>query len=384
MYIMVIYFIPEVLLFLLSLYSMRLNYLKFKRCLILICVIWICIFGLRSVFVGNDTNNYVSFFMNKNSGIGYGDLNGLSNVEPGLIFITRIIKFISDSFTVWFLIIATWLWIAIYYFYTIVTDYKKIAPSLLAIFLMANTFVTLMVAMRQATAICVFLTGIIWVIKNNYVDGKIKINFKNKLQLLGVLLVLFSVLIHKSMILLVPIVLGAQFLKFSRNKLICFVLISCIMSILFSDNISSLFNLFFISFGNLGIDFVNSDVMNAYADDFGENAQKITTYIAWALPAIVTIRLSDENEVQDLFFKIYVLSVCLFLLLSKTFLIERINSSLMLLGFTRFWPTIATKKSKWRVAYLCFLLLLLVNAFVRYNNWPSTDSCIPYYFFWEK
>lgn len=381
---MVIYFIPEVLLFLLSLYSMRLNYLKFKRCLILICVIWICIFGLRSEFVGNDTNNYVSFFMNKNSGIGYGDLNGLSDVEPGLIFITRIIKFISDSFTVWFLIIATWLWIAIYYFYTIVTDYKKIAPSLLAIFLMANTFVTLMVAMRQATAICVFLTGIIWVIKNNYVDGKIKIKFKNKLQLLGVLLVLFSVLIHKSMILLVPIVLGAQFLKVTRNKLICFVLISCIISIVFSDSISSLFNLFFISFGNLGIDFVNSDVMNTYADDFGENAQKITTYIAWALPAIVTIRLSDENEVHDLFFKIYVLSVCLFLLLSKTFLIERINSSLMLLGFTRFWPTIATKKSKWRVAYLCFLLLLLVNAFVRYNNWPSTDSCIPYYFFWEK
>lgn len=381
---MVIYFIPEVLLFLLSLYSIRLNYLKFKRCLILICFIWICIFGLRSVLVGNDTSNYVSFFLNKSSGMGYGDLNGLSDIEPGLIFITRIIKLISDSYTVWFLIIATWLWIAIYKLYILVTDYKKIAPSLLAIFLVANTFVTLMVAMRQATAICVFLTGLILVIKNNYVDGKIKFNFETKLQLLGILLIFSSVLIHKSMILLIPIVLGVQFLKVTRTKLICFVLISCMISILFSDSIGSLFNLFFVSFGQLGIDFVNSEVMDVYAEDFGGNTQKITTYIAWALPAIVTIRLSDENEVQDLFFKIYVLSVCLFLLLSKTFLIERINSSLMLLGFTRFWPTIATKESKWRVAYLCFLLLLLVNAFVRYNNWPSTDSCIPYYFFWEK
>lgn len=381
---MVIYFVPEVLLFLLSLYSMRLNFSEFKRYLIVICLVWICIFGLRSGLVGNDTNNYVSFFLNKNAGMGYGDLNGRSEVEPGLIFITRIIKFVSDSFTIWFLIIAAWLWLAIYNFYIIITDYKKIAPGLLAIFLMANTFVTLMVAMRQATAICVFLTGIILIIKNNYIDGKIKLHLGNKMQLVGLLLVIFTVFIHKSMILLIPIVLGAQFLKVTRTKLICFVLISCMISILFSDSIGSLFNLFFVSFGQLGIDFVNSDVMDVYAEDFGGNTQKITTYIAWALPAIVTIRLSDENEVQDLFFKIYVLSVCLFLLLSKTFLIERINSSLMLLGFTRFWPTIATKKSKWRVAYLCFLLLLLVNAFVRYNNWPSTDSCIPYYFFWEK
>lgn len=381
---MVIYFVPEVLLFLLSLYSMRLNFSGFKRCLIVICLVYICIFGLRSGLVGNDTNNYVSFFLNKNAGMGYGDLNGRSEVEPGLIFITRIIKFVSDSFTIWFLIIAAWLWLAIYNFYIIITDYKKIAPGLLAIFLMANTFVTLMVAMRQATAICVFLTGIILIIKNNYIDGKIKLHLGNKMQLVGLLLVIFTVFIHKSMILLIPIVLGAQILKVTRTKLICFVLISCMISILFSDSIGSLFNLFFVSFGQLGIDFVNSDVMDVYAEDFGGNTQKITTYIAWALPAIVTIRLSDENEVQDLFFKIYVLSVCLFLLLSKTFLIERINSSLMLLGFTRFWPTIATKKSKWRVAYLCFLLLLLVNAFVRYNNWPSTDSCIPYYFFWEK
>ena len=381
---MVIYFIPEVLLFLLSLYSKSLNYLKFKRCLILICFIWICIFGLRSVLVGNDTINYVSFFLNKNLGMGYGDLNGLSDVEPGLIFITRIIKLISDSYTVWFLIIATWLWIAIYKLYILATDYKKIAPSLLAIFLMANTFVTLMVAMRQATAICVFLTGLILVIRNNYVDGKIKFNFENKLQLLGILLIFSSVLIHKSMILLVPIVIGSHFFKVTRNKMIFFVLISFMISILFSDSIGSLFNLFFVSFGQFGIDFVNSDVMDVYSEDFGENTQKITTYIAWALPAIVTIRLSNENEIQDLFFKIYILSVCIFLLLSKSFLIERINSPLMLLGFTRFWPTIATKKSKWRVAYLCFLLLLLVNAFVRYNNWPTNDSCIPYYFFWEK
>lgn len=249
---------------------------------------------------------------------------------------------------------------------------------------MANTFVTLMVAMRQATAICVFLTGLILVIKNNYVDGKIKFNFENKLQLLGVLLIFSSVLIHKSMILLVPIVIGSQFLKVTRNKMIFFVLISFMISILYSDSIGSLFNLFFVSFGQLGIDFVNSDVMDVYSEDFGGNTQKITTYIAWALPAIVTIRLSNENEIQDLFFKIYILSICIFLLLSKTFLIERINSPLMLLGFTRFWPTIATKKSKWRVAYLCFLLLLLVNAFLRYNNWPTNDSCIPYYFFWEK
>ena len=143
---MVIYFVPEVLLFLLSLYSMRLNFSEFKRCLIVICLVWICIFGLRSGLVGNDTNNYVSFFLNKNAGMGYGDLNGRSEVEPGLIFITRIIKFVSDSFTIWFLIIAAWLWLAIYNFYIIITDYKKIAPGLLAIFLMANLIILCLIS----------------------------------------------------------------------------------------------------------------------------------------------------------------------------------------------------------------------------------------------
>lgn len=381
---MVIYLIPEVLLFLLTIFSPKLNIKKYKFCLKVICLLWIFIFGFRSVFVGNDTIGYVSFFLNKNSGFGYGNVNGISDVEPGFIQITRLIKCFSDSYTVWFLIIAAWLWTVIYCFYTTVSDYKRIAPSLLAIFLMSNAFVTMMVAMRQATAICVFFTGLILIIKNGYIDGKIKFLYSNKLQLIGALLLLLTMFIHKSMILIIPILLLASILKASKKYLTGILLASCLLAFLFSENIGAFFNAFFVAFGEIGINFVDSAVMNTYAEDFGGNTQKITTYVAWALPAFVAIRLSNEKDSRDIFFKLYILSVCIFLLFSTTFLIERINTTLMLLGFTRFWPIQAAGNTKWRFVYLGFLFLLLINTFIRYNNWPLSDTCIPYYFFWEK
>lgn len=383
---MVIYFFPEILLFLVTVFSNKLSSRQTKVCLKIICLIFVCIFGLRSSIVGNDTSNYVSFFADKNSIKSfYGSIDDASSsLEPLFLTITRGIKFFSSSFTIWFLVISIWLWTAIYKFYMLVSGYKEIAPGLLAIFLMANTFVTLMVAMRQATAICVLLTGLVFIVEKGYVNGRIKFSYKNKKQLIGLFFVLLTPFIHKSMIALVPIVVLAYMMRPNKKILTGCVCVSGILSIFLSDRIGESFNLFFVAFGDLGIDFVNSDVIDMYADDWGGNTQKISTYLAWALPAIMTIHVSDRKKVDDLFFKLYILSVCFFLLFSTTYLIERINTPLMLLGFTRFWPDAATKASRWRLVYILFIFVLLINAFFRYNNWPTTDSCIPYYFFWEK
>jgi len=362
--------------------SNRINATTTKEKLAIICCLWVIIFGFRGYAIGNDTIDYISFFLSHDVS-KYGSLNGDSDLEPGFILITKVIYFISTSYTIWFTIIAAWLWYSIYRFYTLVVDYKKMAANLLVVLIIINTFVTLMVAMRQATAICVFLTGLNLLLKESLVYTKWEILLKKKKAIIGCLLILSTIFIHKSMIVLLPIILLASIINLGKKTLIGCVLTSCILSYFYSDNIGVIFNTFFLQFGDLGVSFINSDVMNIYSEDFGGNTQKTTTYIAWALPAILNIYLSDTKEVKDIFFNLYIISVCFFMLFSTTFLIERINTVLILLGFTRFLPTAATYNTKWRAVYIVLIFAMLIVAFNRYNNWPITDSCIPYKFFWE-
>lgn len=365
--------------------SSKLNEKMTRQMLVVICYIWVLIFGLRGYNVGNDTDSYVDFFLNKSSnlGIGYGNVSEDSKLEPGFLLISRVIHMITSSYTVWFTIIASWLWYSIYRLYFKVTEYKKIAAGLLVVFLIINSFITLMVAMRQATAICVFLSGLCLVIENSRNCSKWKDLFSRKKAIVGGLLMLSTVFIHKSMFILLPLIFLASIMNFKKKALISCVIASSVISFLYADNIGILFNTFFIGIGDLGIEFLSSDVMRIYAEDFGGNTQKFTTHIAWVLPAILNIHLSSEKETKNLFFNLYIISVCFFLLFSTTFLIERINTVLILLGFTKFLPTVATQNTKWRIVYIVLIFLMFIVAFNRYNNWPTTDSCIPYQFFWE-
>jgi len=371
--------------FIIALQSHKMSRKNVARWFAFVCILWVLIFGLRGYGVGNDTIGYSNFFQNKNSAYeDYGNVTKGSEMEPGFIFIARIVKFISDSPTIFFTVLAVWLFYFIYKIYFIVCGSRRSLGSLLVVFIIANSFVTLMVAIRQSTAICVLLTGIYILLKNkDAYRGSWKDVIHSWKLLAGLIIIVSTVIIHKAFILLVPIMLLAYFLKLQKRTMYIMIGTSLVLSIFFMREMGQLFNSLFIFFGNADISFVNTNVMDIYAKDFGVNTQKIITTIAWVAPLILTIHLSDKKQYKTFFFNCYVFSVCFFLLFSTSFLIERINTPFVLLGFTQFMPVIVNKSPRWRAVYLFFIFLMLANAFIRYSNWPKTDSCIPYYFFWE-
>lgn len=378
---MSIYFVPEFLLFVLALFSYKLPRKTIILWFGIICVLWFIVFSLRRQDVGNDTLDYVNFFLN---GRGkYGSIDDPNDSEYGFVFISRCIKAFTSSYTVYFTIIAGWLWIMIFKIYVSIADFRKIFAGLLVLFVIGDAFVPLMVALRQCVAICVFLTGLYVVLKLKTKDGFLNKRAAKREMAIGVLIMCAAGVVHKSMIILIPILAIVFFLRIGRRALIVMVIVSTVIAYLYSDTIGTLFNLFFIYMGGMGIDFIKEDVMNVYSEDFGGNSQKLLTYMAWALPAILTIYLSKKEQVKSFFFKCYILSVCIFLVFSTSFLISRINIVLMLLGFTQFLPDVAVSKFQWRTIYMFFILAMLYKAFMRFNNWPDTDSCIPYHFFWE-
>lgn len=380
-----IYFLPELIMYLLAIQSHRLSRKTIEIYFFLICAMWVFIFGFRAYTVGNDTMGYSLFFQNRNTNYeGYGNISSGSDLEFGFLFIARLIKRITDSPTVFFTIISSWMFFMINRIYLKICGYQRCIGCLLTVFIIANTFVTLMIATRQATSICIFLTGLYLILQNkyNYRDSWKKVIFSKK-TLTGLIIIALSVTVHKSSIILVPILICAYFLKFNKRTMYIMISASFIISAFFTNTLGYYFNLFFMAFGNLEITSVNSWVMEQYSNDFGGNTQKILTYMAWGVPAILTIYLSDEKQYKSFFFNCYIFSVCIFMLFSTSFLIERINTILILLGFTQFLPAIVTKSTKWRYIYMFFVFLMLAKAFMRYENWPTTDSCIPYHFIWE-
>lgn len=380
------YFVIEALMFILALTinnrSDKSNYKWFA----FICLLWALIFGLRSYGVGNDTRNYVFFFLDRSSYSIYGGISENYNIEPGFTYISRFIKLFSNSPTVWFTILSGWLFVMIYKFYKKYCQKGNIFLSLLIVFVISNSFVTLMVATRQSTGFSVLLTGL-YLMMNEYDDSKtIRYNLRhNRKALLGLIILVASILVHKSILILLIIMLIAYCLRLSKMTMYIMIGLSMIASILWIDEIGNVFNLFFKTVGAFAdSESIRAEIMDIYADNFGSNIQNIVTLFAWAIPVCLSIYLADKEQIDSFFFKLLVFSVCIFLLFNTTFLIERINTLLVLLGCICYLPRKAFAKTKWKYVYFIFVFIILVKAMLRYNNWPINDSCIPYYFFWEK
>lgn len=381
------YFFIELLMFIFACVATRRDDATNKRCFAFICILWTLVFGLRGYSVGNDTQNYVYFFLDRSPYDGYGAIYKGSNMEPGFIFISRIIKFFFDSPTIWFTILSGWLFFIIYKLYTKYCGPQNSFLSLLTVFIIANSFVTLMVATRQSMAFCVLLTGLYILSCGYWTTQSLRDNIlRNNKFKLGFIVFLLSIFVHKSILILISIIALAYFIRINKKIMYIMIAVSFVFSFFWLNEIGTFFNLFFMSLSDYAenSEVVRSDIMSIYAEDFGGNVQKISTLLAWSCPLCLTIYLADEEQIQSFFFKLLVISVCIFLLFNTTYLIERINTLLILLGFIKFLPTYAFREKKWRLAYILFVFILLVKAMWRYDGWPtSDDSCIPYYFVWE-
>lgn len=379
-----IFFFLEVLMFAFAIVANKFSNKTNRRYFAFICILWAMVFGLRAYTIGNDTPAYADFFMGKDS--FYGQINQNPNLEIGFLALVKALRLFTDSPTVLFTILSTWLFVLVYKIYTRVCDDRKCTFNLLVFFIISNSFITLMVATRQSAAFCVLLTGICMLIDYQKFKTNNSSVVKRKCYLfISFGFVLASVLFHKSILFLLLILGICYYVHFTKKQMYIMIFFSFILSIFFINEIGNFFNQVLMLAGSIGFTGANMDVMSIYGSSFGDFNQNFITLLAWAVPVILTIYLSDNDYVNTFFFRVLVLSVCIFLVFNTTFLIERINTLLVLLGLTQYLPYNKERNiNKYKPIYFIFILLMLVKAGMRYDNWPSSDSTIPYYFFWQK
>ena len=377
---MSIYFFGEVIMFFLALLVNYLSLSKNKMFFKIICFFWAFLFGLRAYCVGNDTQEYADFFMGSKS--FYGQIDDNPELEIGFLVFLKVLRQLTTYPTILFSILSTWLFYLVYKIYLKVGRYDSYCYSLLIFFVISNCFMTLMCATRQCLSFCVLLSGLYICINSKSLLDKKK---KKKKILLGCLIMCSAILFHKSIAFLILILGIAYYMHFSKKIMYIMIVSSFVLSYFFLSYIGDLFNQVFVFAGSTAFNGIDADVMTRYSDDFGTFNQNFITLLAWSIPPLLTIYLSDNDYVDNFYFRIMILSVCIFLLFNTTYLIERINTLLILLGFTKYLPYNKYKNiNKYKLIYVLFALIMLVKAGIRYDNWPITDSTVPYYFIWEK
>lgn len=375
-----IYFFAETAMFVFAMFASKLSLSKNKLLFKIVCIFWAVLFGLRAYCVGNDTVEYADFFMGHNS--FYGQIDDNPELEVGFLVFLKILRKFTIVPTVLFTILSSWLFFLIYKIYIKVGRQDSYCYSLLIFFVISNCFMTLMCATRQSLAFCVLMSGLYIILNSSSLMDEKK---QKKQKALGVFIMLSAILFHKSIAFLILIMAVAYYVHFSKKTMYIMIIGSFVVSLSFLNLIGEFFNQVFLLAGSTGFNGIDADVMFRYSEDFGSFEQNFITLLAWSVPPILTIYLSDNKYVDNFFFRIMVLSVCVFLLFNTTYLIERINTLLILLGFTMYLPNNKQKSlGKYKVVYAIFALLMLVKAGMRFDNWPKTDSTVPYYFFWEK
>ena len=162
---MCIYFVLELLAFILVIFDLKKRGGNNKKILLAYCILWGIIAGLRRYDVGNDTPGYVAFFEGTNiKGIGYGTVQYPGEtIEYGFVLLSKLLNFISTNGTFFLLVEGLFVYYAIYLTYK---NQKYGLWSFLIFMLIANNFVVLHAMIRQVFSIAFLLIGIYYFQKN--------------------------------------------------------------------------------------------------------------------------------------------------------------------------------------------------------------------------
>ena len=375
------YWYLYVLLWFLAFLGQNLSPKNQKKLLFLYCAIWAFVFGFRRHDVGNDTPGYADFFENIRSTTGYGTVdNPGEDIEEGFVFVSRVVNFFTESSTVIFLLIGIGIWYAIYRLYR---DYTK-TPLLSLLYMMTITgelFYTLEIAVRQTVSVIVIVFGILYIFKSKI--RNIKDALSNLWFIIGAFLCLPSITIHRTTGFLVIVLAILYFLKLSKFYAYFFVGFFTFLAIFAADRISQMFDFALMLIGGLSDENVNL-LGERYMGDMTAGDLNRTGLIAWALPAIITIFFSNKEKVYSYFFKFYMFSLCLHMLIQFSSMHTRIMTLFVVLGFTASIPEICSVKTKWYQRYLMFGLLYLILCYRYFMNYNvKLDAAVPYYFLWQ-
>lgn len=357
-----------------------------KKLFLFYCILLSLVTGLRSYTVGNDTPGY-SFYFSEEYG-WYVPLYGTirqpyEDMEWGFVFVTRLLHNISSSPTFLFLVTGFGLWMGVYLLYR-----KSNNPLLSVLTLITVNFYFFglpLAAVRQTLSLAELIFAF-YFFEKSFQKSKIIKEAKFDIHfLLGALLLILSILTHRSTIFTVVILLLLLLVKFNRTRSTILLTISLTISLLGQYFLKD-WMLTVFSYVSL-VDYKNIALLGErYSDILNNTGIEFNTLktISWAIPCYATIYCLRESKFNDFGFKIYIVAVCLMMLLCFQTNGMRMAMQAAFLGFASAIPSICKRDRYYYFLYVLFVGAYLVFDYRLFARWPTyIDHLIPYYFIWQ-
>ena len=346
------------------------------------CMVWALFMGLRRHNVGNDTPGYAAYFENNTAGgFEYGTVDKpFEDMEFGFWFISKVINFFTESSTVVFLLISFGIWVFISVLYRRYSQSPLLAILLFFTITVRLPITALGVMVRQDVSIIVIGIGLLIILKTGV--KSVSAFFHNKVALVGGLICLFSILVHRSTGILIVFLFLLHFVRIP--KVLAYVLIVgfTIFAVFFAETISQLFDMTLLIIGDNSSE-MTSLLADRYADAMDAETISKGALVAWIVPSLLTVYLSKKEEINTYFFKVFIFSYCLNQLIQFSFMHDRIIALFVIVGFVGIIPYRAVK---YRQFYYLYLLMALFNLYVDFkvfSSWPKDQTEIPFFFVWQ-
>lgn len=377
---MCIYLVLQIIIFSFVLYTYKKDIKTKNRFLLITCILWALLYGLRGYIVGNDTPGYAAFFENQ-KGMGYGTIdNPDETLEWGFILVAKVISLFTNWPTFFFLVQAFLMYLLIYNEYK---DKEGGLWGLLCFTIMSESFMLLIVAARQSFSIIFVIISLLCFkrIGESKSVGKL---FKNKWFWMGMALFIFSVNVHRSSIILFPLLIVAYLIPLNKIAAQCIVVVVFLVTIFMPDTIGDLFDLALSQISGISDETVNL-MASRYAFNWGESGgYTMLKMFSWCVPFFVTVSLTDKQKINSFQFKCLILALILYVMLGRSTMVNRLSLLFQVLGFAMFIPDKVYHEKKLAILYIAFTVLFFYSTYARYARWNTLfDTNLPYYFFWE-
>ena len=379
---MCIFLYIQILMFIITLLCIHTKKQTKNLIFLMTSLLWGIIFGLRRDNVGNDSTMYSMFYRGYSiEGLGTYEINSETE-EYGFTLVANLLHRISPEVVFFYLAVSVAVYGLIYFVYkNKSTGYW----GYLCFFLMSAAFATLIIAMRQSMSIAFILLGLFLLkhVKYNGIKDLHRI-IKDKYFLLGICAFLFSISVHRSTIILLPILVLAYFVRYTRKAAFINILVVFVFTVLLSSQIGDLFNLVLSIVGGFSDDNV-SLLAERYSGNLGESSMTLFKIASWCVPLAFTVKYSRENVLRSFEFSCLMIAFTLYIMFGSATMCIRISMLFQIIGFSVFVPEVVNTKPAVRKMYIVFTLSFFYSAYKTYSNWLvyPYDSTLPFYFFWE-
>lgn len=374
-----IYLVLFIIMLAFVVYSTKKKLIIEQRFLAISCLLWALVFGLRGNTVGNDTPSYAGFFNGKGGGYGTVDFPEES-LEHIFVFLSKMLTSISNSETFVFCILSFLQFLIIYKLYILRGKYAL--WGLLVFFTIGENWGPLMVAVRQSVSITVTLIGLYFF--HMFVEKwKLRKSFKYLEFWISLLILILSCTIHRVSSITTIILVSLMFIRLNKVVSIISIVASFVLAVSFSGIIGEVVDYFlrYLSFSSDENFIILGD---RYNKTFGMTSMSLSRMLLLSSATILTCYLTNYQKVNKFFINCLVVSVCIMLVFSQSYMVTRLNCIFLLIGCTVFIPHIVRKNHLLYMLYLSFTLICVLRLYFFFGHWPKSDSMIPYYFFWEQ